>query len=62
MTWEWEQRPYNFGCLPALPEGYEVVQLEDEGHFVARGPDDWESGIHWSPHACRQWCFLEAAA
>ncbi len=49
--------PYNFGCLPPLPEGYSVVWRESHEHYQGIGPDEWESCISCSPHQCRDWCF-----
>jgi hypothetical protein len=57
----WEV-PYNFGALPALPEGYSVVWFEAHEHYQAVGPDDWESCITCDPYQARQWCFTHAAA
>lgn len=53
--------PYNFGALPALPDGYLVAWYECHEHYQGTGPDEWESPITVSPHQARWWCFDHAA-
>ena len=57
---EQDLHDYNFGALAPLPAGYRVVWSEAIEHYMAIGPQDWESAMHWSPHACRRWCFDHA--
>ncbi len=61
--------PYNFGALPPLPEGYQVMWFDSLEHYMAIGPGDngvwpddyWESPISWNPYQCRRWAFAHAA-
>lgn len=53
---------YNFGALPPLPDGYRVEWIESVEHFMALGPDEWESAITCDPHQARRWCFDRAEA
>lgn len=42
--------PHNFGALKPLPEGYWVGWVECVEHFMAFGPDDWESVVTCDPY------------
>lgn len=53
--------PHNFGALKPLPEGYWVGWVECVEHFMAFGPDDWESVVTCDPYQARRWCFTHAA-
>ena len=55
-------REINFGFLPPLPEGYTVSFYEALEHYMADGPDDWQSPITAHRFQARRWCFAEAAA
>jgi len=52
---------YNFGALPPLPAGYWVDYVECVEHYMAFGPDEWESGVTVDPYQARRWCFDRAA-
>lgn len=56
-----ENVPFNFGCLPPLPDGYSVEYVISLEHYMAFGPDGWESMITCWPHDARRWCFQHAA-
>ncbi len=51
---------HNFGALPPLPEGYRVEWFDEVEHFIALGPDDWESVITCDPYQARKWCLDHA--
>lgn len=61
-------RVISFGCLPALPNGFYVVQL-DSGHYIATNdlhgdvPRDklYESCITVNRFHARKWAFQFAA-
>ena len=52
----------NFGCLPPLPDGYWVGYHQSIEHYMAHGPDEWESLITCDRFHARDWCFAMAAA
>ena len=56
-----EEIPYNFGCLPPMPDGWYVAWHPNLEMYMGHGPNEWESLVCWNPHWVRQWC-IDAAA
>ena len=56
----WNEREITFGCLPSLPKGWHVMQL-DSGHYMATNGDK-ESSITVNRFHARKWAFDLAAA
>ena len=61
MTLDQGDVVYNFGALP-MPEGYAVVWHDVVEHYIAHGPDEWESVVTCNPHQARRWCLRRAVA
>ena len=57
---DFEAYPVNFGALKPLPLGFWVGYHPNLEHYIAHGPDEWESVITCDRFQARWWCFDKA--